>query len=332
MDKYSQTSFEINNAHRRVDAFLSKELQVPKNQILNLIKNSLVLINGSICKKGGESLKIGDDIRILQKQVPINSLQNTPHINLEIPIIYEDEALLVLNKPPNLVVHKAPSVREGTLVDWLKQQGFSLSNISAQERYGIVHRLDKNTSGAMVIAKTNHAHSQLSKQLRDREMGRYYLAVIDKDLSKKVDVECRIGRHPKNRLKMTKLDNFRQKNLTSRHSKSEFSPLMTSRQSNLSLIAAKLYTGRTHQIRAHLETLGSHILGDRLYGYKGMIDIRTLLHAYLVHFIHPISGRKMFFKVPVFDDMLEFLGKNFDEAGLYAVIQEDFILQCFSRS
>lgn len=330
MNQCPQTIFEADDTYKRIDTFLSKKLQVSKNQILHLIKDSLVCINGGICKKGGESLKIGDNIKILQKQVPLSLPQNTPHMSLKIPIIYEDETLLVLNKPPNLVVHKAPSVQGETLVDWLKQQGFCLSTISSQERYGIVHRLDKDTSGAIVIAKDNYTHTQLCEQLKNREMGRYYLAVIDKNLDKKINVECQIGRHPKNRLKMTKLDNFRQKKLTSRYSKSEFLPLMTNKQGNTSLIAAKLHTGRTHQIRAHLESLNCHILGDRLYGYKGEIGTRVLLHAYLAHFIHPTSGRKMFFKVPVFDDMLEFLKKNFDEADLYEVIQEDFILQRFS--
>lgn len=320
-------SFEVKSPHKRVDTFLANELKIPKNQISHLIKNSLVLINQKICTKGGQKLEEGDRVDINEPPQPHRS--DFSPMDITIPIIYEDDEVLVLNKPPFLVVHNAPSVKEPTLLDWLKARGFSLSTLAGEERFGIVHRLDKETSGGIVIAKTNHAHTHLSHQLQSREMGRYYLAVIDGGLTEKKTIECQIGRNPKNRLKMVSLERLRQKNIPSRYSKSDFVPLLGSKNGDLQLVAVKLYTGRTHQIRVHLESISRHIVGDSLYGYRGELDVRIMLHAYLMYFIHPATGKKMFFKVPVFDDMLEFLYQNFDEKGLDEVTQEDFILHRF---
>lgn len=322
-------SFEVKSPHKRVDTFLANELEIPKNQISHLIKNSLILINQKPCKKGGQGLLEGDEVDILEPPLQTTSKSNFSNIDISIPIIYEDDEVLLLNKPPFLVVHNAPSVKEATLLDWLKARGFSLSTLAGEERFGIVHRLDKETSGAIVIAKTNHAHTSLSLQLQNREMGRYYLAVIDGRLGEGKTIECQMGRNPKNRLKMVSLERMRQKNIPSRYSKSDFIPLLSSKNGDFELIAAKLYTGRTHQIRTHLESISKHIIGDRLYGYKGGYDIRIMLHAYLMYFVHPSTGKKMFFKVPVFDDMLEFLYQNFDEKGLDEVTKEDFVLHCF---
>lgn len=321
-----KTKFQITDPIKRIDYFLSKELNISKNQIKNLIDRSLVLVNGVFVKKAGQSLKPKDIIEILKFQETLKSCDIK--IDFDIEIIYEDEDILILNKPPSLVVHKAPSVKETTLVDWLKHKGFTLSTLSNEERFGIIHRLDKDTSGGIIIAKNNFAHTILSNQLKDKSLGRYYLALIQGEL-KKTTIECNIGRNPKNRLKMANLDSFRQKNLNARYSKTDFIPLLKN-ENNLQLIAAKLYTGRTHQIRVHLESLNRHIIGDILYGKNDCFNTRILLHAYLVYFIHPRTGKKMLFKVPVFTDMLEFLKKNFNEADLNEYIQEDFILRSFN--
>ncbi|MDO7253387.1 RluA family pseudouridine synthase [Helicobacter cappadocius] len=321
--------FEVEYPIKRVDTFLSQRLDIPKNQITHLIKNSLVFINDKPCKKGGENLVLGDKVAIFDPILDLSE-QKRSYIDIDISIIYEDSEVLVLNKPPFVVVHNAPSVKEPTLVDWLKSKGFSLSTLSGEQRFGIVHRLDKETSGAIVIAKTNNAHTKLSDQLQSREMGRYYLAIIDGRLGERKTIECQIGRNPNNRLKMISLDRIRQKNIPSRHSKSDFVPLLGGKNGDMELIGAKLYTGRTHQIRVHLESISRHIIGDKLYGYRGNDNIRVMLHAYLMYFIHPSTGKKMFFKAPVFDDMLEFLNQNFDKAGLDEVIAEDFILHRFN--
>ncbi|PAF47479.1 RNA pseudouridine synthase [Helicobacter sp. 12S02634-8] len=321
-------TFQIKDFYPRLDGFLSQELEISKSQVLGWIKSSLVTLNGQIVQKGGLKLKNGDCITLLPP--PPLTQQHTPPIpQMDIDIIYEDTDILLLNKPPHLIIHKAPSVKEATLVDWLKSKGFALSDISHQERYGIVHRLDKDTSGAILIAKNNHAHIRLSEQLKNRVMGRYYLCVITPPLLRPSTIECQLGRHPNNRLKMTNLDRLKLSLSSARYSKSQFVPLLSSKNGALSLLCAKLFTGRTHQIRAHLESISRHIIGDKLYGTQDTYDVRMLLHAYLIYFSHPRTGKKMFFKVPVFDDMLEFLVKNFDKVGLDAAIREDQILRSF---
>ncbi|MFA4718035.1 RluA family pseudouridine synthase, partial [Helicobacter pylori] len=251
--------------HKRIDEFLAKELQISKNQVLNLIKEGLVFCQKKEVKKGGLALKEGDAITLLTPKITPKPLKK--ELDLEIEVIFEDEDLLVLNKPPNLVVHKAPSVKEPTLVDWLEFKNYKLSNLGLKERYGIVHRLDKDTSGGIVIAKNNFTHVHLSEQLKTKTMGRYYIALLSTPLKEeKMSVECYLTRNPNNRLKMIALKAAQKEK--SRYSKSEFISLLAS-QNNLNLIGAKLFTGRTHQIRAHLEYLNRHIIGDNLYGLNG---------------------------------------------------------------
>ncbi|MCF6206510.1 MAG: RluA family pseudouridine synthase, partial [Sulfurovum sp.] len=217
---------------------------------------------------------------------------------------------MVINKPSGLVVHPAPSVKEATLVDWLVQRGVSLSTISGEERHGIVHRIDKETTGALVIAKSNEAHEKLSLQLQDKSMGRYYLALIDHPLKENVVVDKPIGRNPKNRLKMDIVPQGKE-------AKTAFVKLLET-EHGTELITAKLFTGRTHQIRVHLNTLGRHILGDDLYGFKSKRDKipRVYLHAYLLYLTHPITGEEMEFVAPLFDDMRTYMEKYLDIGAL----------------
>ncbi len=314
--------------YKRIDEFLAKELQISKNQALSLIKEGLVFCQKKEVKKGGLALKEGDAIALLTPKIAPKPLKK--ELDLEIEVIFEDDDLLVLNKPPNLIVHKAPSVKEPTLVDWLESKNYQLSNLGSKERYGIVHRLDKDTSGGIVIAKNNFTHVHLSEQLKTKMMGRYYIALLSTPLSRKgekVSVECYLTRNPNNRLKMMAI-----KNEKGRYSKSEFTSLLTS-QNNLNLIGAKLYTGRTHQIRAHLEYLNRHIIGDNLYGLNEALpkeEIRIMLHAYLIEFKHPRSEQKLRFKVPLLKDMLEYLKKIFDKENLDEVLDEEKILHAFN--
>ncbi|WQV07217.1 RluA family pseudouridine synthase [Helicobacter pylori] len=314
--------------YKRIDEFLAKELQISKNQALSLIKEGLVFCQKKEVKKGGLALKEGDAIALLTPKITPKPLKK--ELDLEIEVIFEDDDLLVLNKPPNLIVHKAPSVKEPTLVDWLESKNYQLSNLGSKERYGIVHRLDKDTSGGIVIAKNNFTHVHLSEQLKTKMMGRYYIALLSTPLSRKeeqMSVECYLTRNPNNRLKMMAI-----KNEKGRYSKSEFTSLLTS-QNNLNLIGAKLYTGRTHQIRAHLEYLNRHIIGDNLYGLNEALpkeEIRIMLHAYLIEFKHPRSEQKLRFKVPLLKDMLEYLKKIFDKENLDEVLDEEKILHAFN--
>jgi len=247
------------------------------------------------------------------------------YIDFDVPILYEDDDLLVVNKPPFLTVHGAPSVKEATLVDWLQFKGINLSTISGEERHGIVHRIDKETSGALVIAKNNEAHVSLSSQLEDKSMGRYYLALIDLPLKDDIVVELPIGRSVNNRLKMdvAKRDG--------RMAKSAFAKLLTSRDGKKELIAAKLFTGRTHQIRVHLQALSRHILGDSLYGFKsqnGTIP-RVMLHAYIVYLKHPKTGQLLQIHAPLWDDFDAYLTHHFSKEEVNEKITLDSIVNGF---
>ena len=291
-------------ASGRLDKTLANQLDVSRNQVEKLVKDGLVNVNDKTIIKSSFKVIEGDTISYIFKEA---EKRVAPPVDFDVEILYEDAHLLVVNKPSGLVVHPAPSVKEPTLVDWLIHKGISLSTISGEERYGIVHRIDKETTGALVVAKDNKTHEALSAQLQDKSMGRYYLALIDCPLKDDIVVDKPIGRNPKNRLMMDVVAD-------GRNAKTAFMKLLSGRYGT-ELIAAKLFTGRTHQIRVHLNTLGRHILGDDLYGFKTKRDkiLRVNLHAYLLYLIHPESGERMEFVAPLFDDMKVYISKNFDQ-------------------
>lgn len=358
----------------RLDRFLSENLGISRSQIAQLIAKNAVQINGKIANKSGILLKNGDEIQITESlKSPLNGESLVPKSDIFIERIYEDDDILVLNKPPFLATHGAPSLKEESLVDWLKAHKIRLSTISGEMRMGIIHRLDKQTSGAIVVAKNNIAHSLLSAQLADKSMGRIYLAIIDLPLREDLEVECYLGRNPKNRLKMSKivikdsrldsrgeLRNFRANRGDSRgdsptdspkiprgvrYSKSRFTKLLTSKDGTKELICAQLFTGRTHQIRAHLESINRHIIGDELYGYKSAnrakndsanptnpAQYRVMLHSYLLYLAHPkdckdsakshSKNAKMLFLANLFDDMNHFLEKYFDMEKVDEILRD----------
>lgn len=330
----------------RLDSLLSICLQIPRSQALQLIKHQQILLNESICTKPSTHIALGDTLCVLaptpQPQThhytSLQALTEAKPEFLDITILHQDSEFLVINKPPNIVIHEAPSLKEPTLVDWLKLTQPPIHNLCGDLRYGIVHRLDRQTSGALAIAKTSHAHNALSAQLKSRQMGRYYIALIDNPLKDSTIIECSMGRHPKNRLKMT---TFPQHDIRAglRYSKSVFVPLLDclNPQHALQLVAVKLFTGRTHQIRTHLESLGRHIIGDTLYGYKGRFkECRVLLHAYLMYVSHPHDTslphtQEFVFKAPLFADMVAFLERYFDKDAINEVLSPQYILDRFAR-
>jgi 23S rRNA pseudouridine1911/1915/1917 synthase len=307
----------------RIDKLLSSSLDQSRNQIEKLIREGLVLVNGKKVNKPSYRLKIGDKVQYEYKKA---SPQKDIQIHFDLQVLYEDEDLLVINKPSGLVVHPAPSVKGPTVVDWLIHRGISLSTISGEERHGIVHRIDKETTGALVIAKNNEAHQALSLQLQDKSMGRYYLSLIDIPLKENQEVDKPISRNPHNRLKMAIVEGGRK-------AKTAFVRIAEG-QNNTALIAAKLYTGRTHQIRVHLESLGRHILGDTLYGFKsnkGKIP-RVFLHAYMLYLTHPSTQKQLEIIAPLFDDMQEYMKKHFDKGEIDEKIQPNYLSGYFTHN
>ena len=305
----------------RLDLFLSEQLNESRNQIEQLIKKGFVTVENKSKAKSGLKLQIGQKVTV---ELPEVVKEEALEVEFDIDVVFEDDSFMVINKPSGVIVHGAPSVNEATLVDWLKKKNISLSTISGEERHGIVHRIDKGTSGLLVIAKTNEAHEKLSKQLETKTMGRYYLAIIDLPLKDDITVDKPMARNPHNRLKMGIVEG-------GKNAKTSFAKLATSSDGNYEIIAAKLYTGRTHQIRVHLESLQRHILGDALYGFKGNLDKlkRVYLHAFCLYLKHPITGVDMNFTIGMPEDMQEFYNKHFNKEENNGKISQEFVISRF---
>ena len=305
----------------RLDMFLSEVLDETRNQIDQLIKKGYVKVQNKKKAKSGLKLYIGQKVEVTFPKV---IKQEAMDVEFDVDIVFEDQYFMVLNKPSGVIVHGAASVKEATLVDWLIKKNISLSTVSGEERHGIVHRLDKGTSGLIVIAKTNEAHVKLSSQLEDKTMGRYYLAITDLPLKDDTTINQPISRNPHNRLKMGIVDG-------GKSAKTSFVKLQLSKNENYELIAAKLFTGRTHQIRVHLESISRHILGDSLYGFKGNVDKikRVFLHAYSLYLKHPITGEDMSFNIALPEDMKVFYKENFNEDIYSENIDNKFIFDRF---
>lgn len=305
----TKKSFIVDSAGR-LDKVLARLLACSRNQVEQLIAEGFVEAGDVTVTKRGFTLKEGDGVTVTFPEQ--KSVEVAQDVDFEVPILYEDEDILVINKPTNLVIHKAPSVKEPTLVDWLVAKGFTLSKLNGAERPGIVHRLDKDTTGAMVVAKSDRAHASLGAQLKTRSMGRIYLAVIDTPLKENVTVEKPIARNPSNRLKMGVVAGGRE-------AKSHFAKVAVSNDGDYELVAAKLHSGRTHQIRVHLGALGRHILGDFLYGFKNKKGTftRVMLHSKYLYLKHPVTLEGMVFAADIFGDFGTLLTDNFNDKEVH---------------
>ena len=310
----------------RLDTFLASQIGQTRSQIAQLIKHDCVFVANKQVSRPGVKLKVGQSVRV---EFPEPKEEKALDVDFDVAILYEDEDVLVINKPSGVTVHPAPSVKDATLVDWLKHKGIRLSTISGEERHGIVHRLDKGTSGTMVIAKNNEAHEFLSQQLKDKSMGRYYIAVITPPLKDDITtIEGNIGRSAHNRLKMSCGMEH------SKAAKTMFKQLALSEDERTQLVACKLFTGRTHQIRVHLETISRHILGDHIYGLSPKVEKseRILLHAYMIYFIHPSSKKLVSFRADFDAYMQNAIEKKFNRESLNEVMETQYIIDSFTTT
>src|SRR2546423_1386354 len=265
-------------ARLRLDQFLARELpQFSRSRLQELIRNEFVMLNGSPARP--RDLVRGDD-RIEINEPPPEKIDTAPEA-IPLEIIYEDDELIVINKQPGLVVHPGAGQRHGTLVNALLHHFPKLSGIGGKERPGIVHRLDKETSGCLVVAKTDQAHRKLSEQFAARSVEKIYLALVAGKLRKSFGViEEKIGRHPIHRKRMSVASK------QGRTAKTEFRALGSS--DAMSLLECKLHSGRTHQVRVHLQHLHHPVLGDKIYGGKHVKSFsRQMLHAWKLGFEHP---------------------------------------------
>ncbi len=308
----------------RLDTFLAAQIGQTRSQISQLVKQKCVWVDEKMVSRPGVKLKNEQNIKV---EFPEAKKEKALEVDFDVEILYEDDDVLVINKPSGVTVHPAPSVKEATLVDWLKHKGIRLSTISGEERHGIVHRLDKGTSGTMVVAKNNAAHEFLSAQLQDKSMGRYYIAVVSPPLKDDITViESNIGRSANNRLKMAcGLEH-------GKYAKTMFKQLALSHDERNQLIACKLFTGRTHQIRVHLESMNRHIIGDHIYGLNPKVEKaeRILLHAYIIYFIHPTTKERLSFRAEFDDIMKENIDKKFNLEIINEVMDTEYILRSFT--
>jgi 23S rRNA pseudouridine1911/1915/1917 synthase len=298
-------------AGKRLDAYLAAQLpDISRTRLQRAIEEGDVLINEHAVKSSYK-LRAGDVIDIdLPEPPPVELLAEA----IPLTIIYEDDSFIVVDKPAGLVVHPGAGIESGTLANALVYHFNELSGTAGRIRPGIVHRLDKDTSGLLVVAKTDTAHTKLSEQFHDRKVFKMYVALVYGRVSQSLgDIESNIGRSPHNRTRMSVL-----RGGAGRYAHTLFQ--VVDRYPEFSLLKVQIKTGRTHQIRVHLSHIGHPVVGDVLYGMgrenmvtsamiKGRIRRldRHFLHAAELEFAHPGAGELMKFQSPLPPDLTGFL-------------------------
>jgi len=294
---------DVNN--ERLDSYISKSnLDLSRSMVQKLIKENRVFVNGKN-EKESYKIKVNDNITI-QIEEPKSSKLEAQDIPLD--IIYEDNDIIVINKPKGMVVHPGNGNPDNTLVNAvLAHCKGSLSGIGGEIRPGIVHRIDKDTSGLIIVAKNDKSHINLSEQIKNHEVTKIYTALVKGNISEdEATIDMPIGRDKKDRKKMS----------VTRDGKEAVSHIkVVKRYGNYTLIRVKIDTGRTHQIRVHMAKIGHPVVGDEVYssgknefGVKGQ-----MLHSTILKFKHPISGKEIMLEAPLpqyFEDVLSKLDEN----------------------
>lgn len=291
---------KVSVAGQRLDTFLrDKVTNISRSQIQRFIKWGCVEVNGSISKVASQ-LKSGDEVSL---NVPVAKPSHIKAESMPLSVVYEDDDLLVLDKPPGIVVHPSPSHPSHTLVNALLAYSSDLSGIGGVIRPGIIHRLDKDTSGLLVVAKHDRSHLYVSSQVKERKIKKGYTALVwgtPKVRSGVIDGP--IGRDPSNRKRMAVVSNGKE-------SITKYKVLSSGKE--VSLLEVFPETGRTHQIRVHLLAIGHPIVGDAVYGRKkGVSAGRQFLHAHILGFCLPADGKFREFKSPLPPD-LQMIRDNF---------------------
>ncbi len=301
-------------AGQRADQALAALLPgMSRSQVQRLIKEGHVRIGERPLTKASEALPAGV---VLTVDLPETAAAEAVAEDIPLDVLHEDAHIIVVNKPAGMVVHPAVGHASGTLVNALLHHAHDLSGVGGDARPGIVHRLDKGTSGVMVVAKTDEAHQELARQFHDREVEKEYVALVWGLVHSGRRIEAPIGRDPHDRHKMTTRRARRSRSAVTRVTWALHLP-------GVSLIRVAIHTGRTHQIRVHLSSIGHPVCGDATYGgiprrlaphLKALASLqRPFLHAERLVFTHPVEGRRMEFEAPLPDDLTLVL-EQLDEA------------------
>jgi len=291
------------DAGQRIDVFLSKSPDIISRSFAqNLIEKGLVLVDGKEVDKNYK-LKTG---QVIDVSIPPPEPAEVKPEPIPLDIKYEDSDLMVLSKPAGMVVHPAHGHASGTLVNALLAHTKELSSIGGVARPGIIHRLDKDTSGLMIVAKNDFSHQALSKELKDRKIKRTYLTLVHGRFKEKGGIiDAPIGRNPRFRQKMAVMGTG------NREAISHYRVLAT--YDDYSLVEVSLKTGRTHQIRVHMKYINHPVVGDQTYGSgRSKRDLgleRQFLHAYKLEFTHPRTGEPLYFEDEIAEDLKEVLEK-----------------------
>jgi 23S rRNA pseudouridine1911/1915/1917 synthase len=282
----------------RLDVFVAGQLEISRNQAATLIANGHVTIDGGRREKASYKPVEGETVNV---DVPPAVGREVIAENIPLTIVYEDDELLVVDKPGGMVVHPAPGNWTGTLVNALKGRGGPLAEARAEGREGIVHRLDKETSGLLLVAKTDRAHRVLGAALQARQVTRRYAALSWGHLAEdRITVDKPVARDPRDRKRMAVVS-------TGRPARTDLTRL--ARFDSSDLLRAHLHTGRTHQIRVHLASIGHPIVGDDTYGGGGgrkLVKLpmrRHFLHAAWLIFRHPVTGEMIDLRSPLPDEL-----------------------------
>jgi 23S rRNA pseudouridine1911/1915/1917 synthase len=282
------------HARMRIDLYLVTALpEFSRSRIQQLIRGGFVRLNGATPRRN-DLVRTGDEVELTQP--PPEKVETRPE-PIPLEILFEDDDLVVINKHAGMTVHPGAGHREHTLVNALLHHCPRLSGIGGKERPGIVHRLDKETSGCLVAAKNDVAHRHISKQFAERTVDKIYLALIAGKLRQQTGViEERIGRHPVHRQRMSVSSS------RGRTARTEYRVLCSNEQTTL--VECRLHSGRTHQVRVHLHHLGHPVLGDKIYAPRFAKDFpRQMLHAWKLGFRHPRTDEWKNFQAPLPDDL-----------------------------
>jgi len=290
----------------RLDVFLARNMtDWSRSQIQRQIKSGLVSVGSEIVYKAGGEVATGDRVSIRAGGHELRAVAE----DLPLQIIYEDDDQLVVNKPAGMVIHVGAGIKSGTLVNALLHHVGKLSTAGGELRPGIVHRLDRMTSGLVVVAKNNSAHQELSAQFKAREVHKTYLALVHGRITNDCgEVSTSVGRDPKHRIRM------RPGGIGAREACTRYRVMHRFRQ--FTLVEAEPQTGRTHQIRVHLSSIGHPVVGDTLYGAPARLRLeakeektleRNFLHAAALQFRHPRTREKLSFTAPLAPELEHFL-------------------------
>lgn len=283
----------------RLDQYLVKQLDLTRTRVQNLIKENNIKVNNEKTKVAYK-IEPNDSVRVYIPEVVEKDIEAE---DIKLDIVYQDGDIAIINKYSGMVVHPAHGHYSGTLVNAILFQIKDLSGINGEMRPGIVHRLDKDTSGLIIVAKNDKAHTKLTEMFKNKEVKKTYLAIVKGKVSKETGrIETNIGRDEKDRKKMS----------VSRDEKKGKLAITTYKvidsNERYSLLDVNIETGRTHQIRVHMKHIGYPILGDIVYGRPDNKIMRQMLHAYKLEFKHPITSEEMVLEAQLPKDFVEALG------------------------